>query len=247
MPVNVISTENMTYSYNRVEAISDISFAVKKGDYLGIVGPNGSGKSTLVKNILGILPPQKGFVYLFGQLLSEFRQWNKIGYLPQKLSSLNTHFPGTVYEIVGLGLGNQNPENLDTALKLMGIGHLSSRLIGELSYGEQQRVMLARALAGRPELLIMDEPTTALDPETRDIFYSLTEELNRLHGTTIVLVTHDIGVIGKYARRLFYLDKKAVFAGTFEDFCNSAAMTGLFGPMSQHIICHQHDRQGNNN
>lgn len=246
MSVNVISTENITYSYNGVEAISDISFAVKKGDYLGIVGPNGSGKSTLIKNILGILPPQKGVVYLFGQPLSGFRHFNKIGYLPQKLSSLNTHFPGTVYEIVGLGLGNQSSENLNTALKLMGIGHLSFRLIGELSYGEQQRVMLARALVGRPELLILDEPTTALDPETRDIFYSLTEEFNRVYGTTIVLVTHDIGVIGKYARQLFYLDKKAVFAGTFEDFCNSAAMTGLFGPMSQHVICHQHDRLENN-
>jgi zinc transport system ATP-binding protein len=241
MPVDIISTKNMTFSYNGVEAISDISFAVKKGDYLGIVGPNGSGKSTLVKNILGIFPAQKGFIYLFGQPLSEFRQWNKIGYLPQKLSSLNTHFPGTVYEITGLGLEHQNSENLTAALKMMGVGHLSSRLIGELSYGEQQRVMLARALAGRPELLIMDEPTTALDPETRDTFYSLTEELNRLHGTTIVLVTHDIGVIGKYARQLLYLDKKALFAGTFGDFCDSPAMTGLFGSMSQHIICHQHD------
>lgn len=242
MPVDVISTKNMTFSYNGVEAISDISFAVKKGDYLGIVGPNGSGKSTLVKNILGILPPQKGLVCLFGQPLSEFRHWNKIGYLPQKLSSLNTHFPGTVHEIVELGLWNQNSENLDTALKLMGVGHLSSRLIGELSYGEQQRVMLARALVGPPELLILDEPTTALDPETRDIFYPLIEELNRLYGTTIVLITHDIGVIGKYARQLFYLDKKTVFAGTFKDFCNSTAMAGLFGPMSQHVICHQHDQ-----
>ena len=241
MSVNLISTENLTFCFNGLEVLSNISFAVKKGDYVGIVGPNGSGKSTLIKNILGILRPQKGSISLFGQPLSSFRQWNKIGYLPQKLNALNTHFPGNVEEIVQLGLRNKNAQNLEQVLKLMGIKHLSSRLIGELSYGEQQRAMLAHALVSRPELLVFDEPTTALDPETRDIFYSLTEELNRAHGTTIVLITHDIGSIGKYARNLLYLDKKVIFAGTFEDFCTSQDMTGLFGPMSQHIICHQHD------
>jgi zinc transport system ATP-binding protein len=127
-------------------------------------------------------------------------------------------------------------------LQLMGIEHLSSRLIGELSYGEQQRTMLARALAGKPELLIFDEPTSALDPETRENFYLLTRELNYQQGTTIILITHDTGVLGNYARYLLYLDKKVIFSGTFEDFCASPAMTGFFGPISQHIICHQHDR-----
>ena len=246
MSVNLISIENLTFCFNGMEVLSDISFAVKKGDYVGIVGPNGSGKSTLIKNILGILQPQKGSISLFGQPLSSFRNWNKIGYLPQKLNALNTHFPGKVEEIVQLGLPNKNAQNLEHILNLMGIKHLSSRLIGELSYGEQQRAMLAHALINRPELLIFDEPTTALDPETRDIFYSLTHELNRVHGTTIVLITHDIGLIGKYARKLLYLDKKVIFAGTFEDFCTSPDMTGLFGPISQHIICHQHDGLENN-
>ena len=127
----------------------------------------------------------------------------------------------------------------------MGIAHLSTNLIGELSYGEQQRVMLARALIRKPDLLIFDEPTTALDPETRDIFYSLTDEMNR-KGTTVVLVTHDTGIIGKYARNLLYLDKKVIFCGTFEDFCASPDMTGFFGLDSQHLICHQHDKTGNN-
>lgn len=126
----------------------------------------------------------------------------------------------------------------------MGIVHLAGKLIGELSYGEQQRVMLARALIRKPDLLIFDEPTTALDPETRDIFYTLTEEINRT-GTTVVLVTHDTGIIGKYARNLLYMDKKIIFFGTFEDFCSSPDMTGFFGLNSQHVICHQHDKNGN--
>jgi len=236
----VIRVENLSFRYNGMEAISNISFDVEKGDYLGIVGPNGSGKSTLIKNILGILQPNGGTIELFGTRLAFFRQWHKIGYLPQRLSSLNTHFPATVSEIVRMGLADKNKAELQHALDKMGIGHLSSRLIGELSYGEQQRAMLARAILRKPELLIFDEPTTALDPETREIFYALTQQLNKTEGVTVVLITHDIGVIGQYAQNLLYMDKKVIFSGTFKDFCSSADMTGLFGPESQHIICHQH-------
>lgn len=242
MSMNIIGLENLSFCYNGIEILRDISFAVQRGDYLGIVGPNGSGKSTLIKNILGILQPRLGRIYLFGQLLASFREWQKIGYLPQRLSALNVYFPSTVEEIVRLGVGSdKNSQNVKRILGQMGIEHLSSRLIGELSYGEQQRTMLARALAGRPELLILDEPTTALDPETRENFYSLTRELNRNQQTTIVLITHDIGAIGMYARHLLYLDKKVIFSGTFEDYCASPEMAGLFGSVSQHIICHQHD------
>jgi len=240
----VIRVENLSFRYNGMEALSGITFAVEQGDYLGIVGPNGSGKSTLIKNILGILRPERGVIELFGTKLSSFRRWNKIGYLPQRLSALNTHFPATVAEIVQMGLTDKNKKALQKALDMMAIGHLSARLIGELSYGEQQRAMLARALLRRPELLIFDEPTTALDPETREIFYALTQQLNRMEGTTVLLITHDIGVIGQYAQNLLYMDKKVVFSGTFKDFCSSSDMTGLFGPESQHIICHQHDHSG---
>jgi zinc transport system ATP-binding protein len=243
--MNVISVDNLTFCYNGLEVISDISFTVRKGDYLGIAGPNGSGKSTLIKNILGILQPQKGGVNIFDQPLISFNQWNRIGYLPQRINSLNQHFPGTVEEIVQLGMKKKNPVDLKCALEMMGIAHLAARLIGELSYGEQQRTLLARTLINQPDLLIFDEPTTALDPETREIFYSLTDEMNRTTGTTIVLITHDTSVIGKYARNLLYLDKKIIFSGTFEDFCASPDMTGFFGPISQHMICHQHNKTEN--
>jgi len=239
--MSVILVDDLTFRYNGLDVISNITFTVEKGIYLGIVGPNGSGKSTLIKNILGILRPEQGRVELFGKPLGVFRHWEKIGYLPQRLSALNAHFPGTVAEIVQMGLPKKDPVMMRRTLEMMAIGHLASRLIGELSYGEQQRAMLARTLMRRPELLIFDEPTTALDPETREIFYSLTREMNRTNGTTVILVTHDIGVIGQYAQNLLYLDKKVIFSGTFKDFCSSPDMTGLFGPTSQHIICHQHD------
>jgi zinc transport system ATP-binding protein len=243
MPVNVIRTEKLSFCYNGIEVLQDISFIVQKGDYLGVAGPNGSGKSTLIKNILGILQPERGNIYLFGEPQASFRQWNKIGYLPQRLAALNIHFPSTVREIVHLGAGHKRDHRyIKEMLQLMDIEHLAYRLIGELSYGEQQRTMLARALAGSPDLLIFDEPTTALDPQTRDNFYTLTQQLNRDRGTTIILITHDTGVLGNYARTMLYLDKKVIFSGTFDDFCTSPDMTGIFGPASQHIICHQHDR-----
>lgn len=240
----VIHVDDLTFRYNGLDVISRITFTVEKGVYLGIVGPNGSGKSTLIKNILGILQPAQGRVELFGQPLGRFRQWGKIGYLPQRLSALNAHFPATVQEIIQMGTRNKDTAALKRTLELMAIDHLASRLIGELSYGEQQRAMLARALLRQPDLLIFDEPTTALDPETREIFYSLTRDMCQAAGTTVILVTHDIGIIGQYAQNLLYMDKKVIFSGTFGDFCSSPDMTGFFGPMSQHIICHQHGKTG---
>jgi zinc transport system ATP-binding protein len=243
MPDEIIRVDSLSFCYNGTEVISDISLDVKKGDYLGIAGSNGSGKSTLIKNILGILQPVKGAISLFGQPLTSFNQWHRIGYLPQRINALNYHFPSTVEEIVQLGIKKSNQAALKDTLDLMGIAHLSSSLIGELSYGEQQKVMLSRALIRKPDLLIFDEPTTALDPETRDVFYYLTDEMNR-NGTTVVLITHDTGIIGRYARNLLYLDKKIIFWGTFQDFCASPDMTGFFGLDSQHMICHQHNKPG---
>ncbi len=239
--MSVIRVDDLSFRYDGMDVLSHITFAVEAGEYLGLVGPNGSGKSTLIKNILRILTPEEGRIELFGKPAGIFQEWQRIGYLPQRLAALNAHFPATVTEIVQMGLTKKDPAALRRTLEMMAIGHLAARLIGELSYGEQQRAMLARALLRRPELLIFDEPTTALDPETRETFYSLTRELNRNEGITIILITHDSGMIGQYAQSLLYLDKKVVFSGTFKDFCSSGDMTGIFGPESQHIICHQHD------
>ncbi len=98
------------------------------------------------------------------------------------------------------------------------------------------------ALVSEPDLLILDEPTAALDPEIREHFFGLLRDLNERSGITILIVTHDIGSIGKYASTLLYLDKKVIFHGTFDEFCFSADMGEYFGPFSQHVICHRHDQ-----
>jgi len=242
--VDLLNIDNVSCRYGGMEVLRDISLRVQAGDYVGIVGPNGSGKSTLVKTILGLVAPACGSVSLFGENQEEFNGWHRVGYLPQKLRFFNPNFPGTVEEIVRLGLLAAKDAGgagaVDRALETMGIVDLKKRLIGDLSGGQQQRVLLARAMVNRPELLILDEPTSALDPETREHFYALLESVNRTSGTTVLLVTHDTWSIGKYANRFVYVDKKIVFDGSFEDFCLSDEMTAFFGEHAQHLICHRH-------
>ncbi|MBI4824786.1 MAG: metal ABC transporter ATP-binding protein [Nitrospirae bacterium] len=250
MQVDVISVNGLTFRYNSMTVLRDISLSVSKGDYVGLVGPNGSGKSTLIKTLLGLIMPDEGNVSLFGRSPQDFHEWHKVGYVPQKATSFNPNFPAVVEEIVSLGiiskkgfpkqLNKSDYEAIDRALALMDISGIKDRLFGELSGGQQQRVAIARAVVSEPELLILDEPATALDPETRERFFGILMELNSKANTTIILVTHDIGSIGKYASRLLYLDKEIIFFGSFEDFCVSSEMSRYFGESSQHLICHRH-------
>ncbi len=253
MPIEIVSVQGLSFQYNSSEILTDVSFSLTTGDYVGIVGPNGSGKTTLIKATLGFLEPSGGRVSLFGYRPADFPAWYKVGYLPQKLNTFNPHFPATVKEIVALGLlsrkgfprriGKPDDIVIDNALSLMDILPIKNELIGELSGGQQQRALIAKALVSEPELLILDEPTTALDPEAREKFFSTLQSLNELKKVTIVIITHDIGTIGKYASRLLYLDKRVIFYGTFDSFCLSTDMTDYFGEYSQHLICHRHDAE----
>jgi len=248
--MTILEAKGLSVSYDSTEVLSDVSLKLAAGDYLGIVGPNGCGKSTLIKALLGLIPVNRGEIALFGTPAHDFRQWQRIGFLPQRLRTLAAHFPATVHEVVALGLlgGKRFPKRLTASDRQrvagvcdqMGIGDLARRMVSELSGGQQQRVLLARALVNDPELLILDEPTTALDPETRESFYALLRMINRERQTAVVMVTHDTWNIGRYARRLLYLDRRVVFDGTFEEFCHSADMSRFFGEHSGGAIYHEH-------
>jgi zinc transport system ATP-binding protein len=250
MPMNSISIEGLSFDYHGNEVLRDITCDIRQGDYVGIVGPNGSGKSTLIRCILGLNKVEHGTITLFGVPQPAFTAWDRIGFLPQGLQLFNPNFPATVEEVVRLGRLSKKrfPRRFDAsdgkaverAMDLMGISSLGKRLIGELSGGLRQRALLARALVNDPEVLILDEPTTALDPDTRDSFYSTVRDLNVNRGTTILLITHDSSTIGLYASKLLYLDKRIIFFGTFEEFCHSSNMTEVFGHHGQHLICRRH-------
>lgn len=250
MPMTSISIEGLSFDYHGNEVLRDITCDIRQGDYVGIVGPNGSGKSTLIRCILGLNRVEHGTITLFGVPQPAFIAWDRIGFLPQGLQLFNPNFPATVEEVVRLGrlskkrfprrFDASDGEAVERAMDLMGISSLGKRLIGELSGGLRQRALLARALVNDPEVLILDEPTTALDPDTRDSFYSTVRDLNVNRGTTILLITHDSSTIGLYASKLLYLDKRIIFFGTFEEFCHSSNMTEVFGHHGQHLICRRH-------
>ncbi|MDD5022116.1 MAG: metal ABC transporter ATP-binding protein [Endomicrobiaceae bacterium] len=248
MPLKIIQIKDLSVKYGDIEALSKVSFEIEAGDYVGIVGPNGSGKSTLIKSVLGLIPFE-GEILFQGESLSEFMLQKKVGYLPQKMSFIDQRFPATAMEIVISGLYCQKKfpkrvtrDDYQTAgktMEILGISGLADRSVGKLSGGQQQRVLLARALINSPQLLILDEPTVALDPQSRETFALTVQKLNRENGVTILLVSHDAGSIGKYASKFLYLDRKVVFYGTFDKFCKSSEMTDYFGD-DQHIICHRH-------
>ena len=244
-----LEVEKLCVTYQGAEVLSQIDLKVDAGDYIGIVGPNGSGKTTLVRAVLGLVPLAAGRVVLFGKDQQEFKDWKKVGYLPQRITHLDQRFPANVDEVVAAGLIASRPypkemtssdrDRVADTLNDLGIAELRTRMIGRLSGGQQQRVLLARALVHAPELLFLDEPTTALDPGTREMFYALLQKINKTQKTTILFVSHDPVTMGKYASKLLYLDKRVVFFGTFDDFCHSPDMTRYFGE-GQHLICHRH-------
>ncbi|OGV71163.1 MAG: hypothetical protein A2269_03635 [Lentisphaerae bacterium RIFOXYA12_FULL_60_10] len=246
----ILNVHNLVVRHQNTPVLEGISFTVAAGDYLGIVGPNGSGKTTLVRALLGLVETDAGTIELFGQPQPEFRQWNRIGYLPQ-FSRIPTHrFPAKVHEIVAMGLRAGKPfphwpshnddQAVDLTLDLLGIADLRDRLIGRLSGGQRQRVFLARALVAQPELLILDEPVVALDPQSRERFYETIAQLNRDRQVTILMVSHDMATMHDYARTLLYLDRRVVFVGALASFCKSEAMQTYFGGALQHMICGQH-------
>jgi zinc transport system ATP-binding protein len=250
MQVDIITIEGLSFAYQGNEVLQDITCSIKTGDYVGVVGPNGSGKSTLIRCLLGLNRAEQGKITLFGTPQTAFEAWDRIGFLPQGLQLFNPNFPATVEEIVKLGrlskksfprrFTAEDSAATDQALELMGITAIRNKLIGELSGGLRQRALLARALVNEPDILILDEPTTALDPETRESFYATLQDLNVRKGTTVILITHDSSTVGLYASKLLYLDKKLIFYGSFKEFCQSANMTEVFGPQNQHLICHRH-------
>ena len=244
----VIEAEKLHFAYVRVPVLEGVSFTVEQGDYVGIIGPNGGGKTTLLKVLLGLENGQ-GSIKLFGQLLKKFNDWHKIGYLAQKSPVSQSRFPVSAEEVVLMGLSDRRGSGVSVgelkqvhaAMQQTHTREYAGRIFHDLSIGQQQRVLLARALVSQPELLILDEPSTALDPESREMFFNLLGELNARRGVTILLITHDTGEVGKYISKFMYIDKTLVFYGTKEEFCHSQAVAEKLGAFAQHTIDHLHN------
>ncbi len=248
--MNPIETHVLSVAYDVEPAVAQLTWVVRGGEFWAVVGPNGSGKTTLLKAVLGLLPARSGEVRLFGVPPAKFHEWRRIGYLPQFGGAPFARFPASVREIVALGrmavhrfprlLGREDWRAVEAALDLFGLAGLAERPVGELSGGQTQRMLLARTVVNQPELLLLDEPHAALDPASRESFYELLCDWRKRRGATIVMITHDSASAGRYADHMLYLDRTAVFQGTFEEFCRDPEMGRRFGPYAQHAICHRH-------
>ncbi|HBT19828.1 MAG TPA: zinc ABC transporter ATP-binding protein [Peptococcaceae bacterium] len=216
----IIEVKDITFSYGSKTILENASLTVFRSDFLAVVGPNGSGKSTLIKLILGLLKPQKGKILIFNTPVEAFNQWKKIGYLSQRAAFFNSHFPATVREVVGAQasahLGFLKPmrpkdwERVEKSLEMVGLSELGNCLVGRLSGGQQQKVMLARILVAEPELLFLDEPMVGLDPESQESLYMLLEKLHKEQGLTIVMVTHDISGTVKRVNRMVCIHQNKI-------------------------------------
>jgi zinc transport system ATP-binding protein len=246
--MDLINVRDVTFAYDLTPVLVNIDLAIRSGDFLAIIGPNGSGKTTLIKIILGLLRPSKGCVEIMGQPLDGFKDWKTIGYVPQKATSVDPLFPASVEEVVGMALlsnrtvlrkGGAEFEAVEHALTQVGMEAYRKQRVGRLSGGLQQRVFIARALVTRPRILFLDEPTTGVDSETQGRFYDMLDRLNKDQGITIVLVTHDIGIVNKHVAQVACLNQRMAYHGSHAEFCRS----GVFREMilkGDHVISHEH-------
>ena len=215
-PEHIVEFKGVSFSYNGTPALESVNASIDRGDYVGLIGPNGAGKTTLVKIMLGLLKPTTGNVKLFSTAFAEFRDWHKIGYVPQKATSFDPNFPVTVEEVVAMGrfslagigrpLTQGDRKRIHDVMRIAGIAKLARRHIGELSGGQQQKVFIARALASDPELLVLDEPTTGVDEKSQGEFYQFLHDLNTKHHLTLVLISHDTDTVNKHVTKLLCLN-----------------------------------------
>ena len=246
---NIIEVEDISFSYNENEnVLHDITLAIHQGDYIGLVGPNGAGKTTLLKIMLNLLTPTKGIVKLFGSDIRVFKDWHKIGYVPQKALNFDVNFPISVYETVIMGRYSkklfkpttlEDKKEVEGALRQAGMWEYKDRLIGELSGGQQQRVFIARALVNHPEVIFLDEPTTGVDSKMQDEFYELLQKLNKELGITLVLVSHDIERMTKEVMHIACVDKTLTCHVSPEEYLSASESLNIHGENVK-IITHHH-------
>lgn len=245
----VAEVEHVCVDFGRERVLDGVSLRIQRGDFLGIIGPNGSGKTTLFRVLLGLVRPTSGHVRLFGSDIHEFHEWHRVGYVPQKATAFDARFPATVLEVTisgrsgraGLGrrFGAADVEAAEHALDTVGMLEFRNRTIGRLSAGQQQRVFIARALASRPELLLLDEPTVGVDVDAQEQFYSLLRRLNRDFAATLALVSHDISVVAAEVTQLACLNRKLVFHGSPDEAIRSGALAQLYRAESL-VVAHHH-------
>lgn len=228
--MSLLNVSGLSLGYEGKTIVDNISFTVNRGDFLSIIGENGTGKTTLVKGLLGLIGKLSGSIEL-----SEGITQSHIGYLSQK-NLTSKDFPASVWEIVlsgflnskrlGLFYSKEQKTEAEAMMKKVDILNLKNASFYQLSGGQQQRVLLARALCAAKKLILLDEPTTGLDPKATSDFYSLLSDLNH-EGVTVIMVSHDVTGAIRLSSHILYLGKDSSFFGTTHQYLHSDIGKGL--------------------
>lgn len=247
----IFDVKNLSFGVRTQNILSNISFEIFSAEYIAIIGPNGGGKTTLIRLLLGLEKPTNGEIRIFGKRVQDFKDWYKIGYVPQRATHVDANFPGSVEDVVNMGrtsqrklfskMSEEDKESVIDAMHKMDVYELKDKMIGTLSGGQRQRVMIARALASKPEILILDEPNTGVDMVSQKKFYALLKELNTKEKITIVFITHDIGVIADDIARLFTINQKAIICNNPKETLSCEEMSELYGIEAHLLYNHKHE------
>ena len=239
----IVTINNLNLRSNTDIILDDVSFEIKKGDFLGIIGPNGAGKTTLFKCMLGLNKDYSGTIKIFNkEIKKDYKKiYKKIGYIPQS-NNFDQRFPATVKEIIQLGtIGKKvDGKKIDNLLEMTGISEYLNRRIGDLSGGQQQRVMITKALIHEPELLILDEPATAIDANILKLFYKLLIKLNKEKNITIIWSSHDLDAVNLLSNKVACIYKKLLFHGRSEEFFSDENNLKKFTESAMHIHIKSH-------
>ncbi len=243
---HVAEMDNVTVRFRGSAALDNVSLKIQAETITGLIGPNGAGKTTLLKALVGLVKPDAGRVTVFGH--PPGKAHNLIGYVPQ-LARVETNFPIQVEEVVMMGRygllgagrfpGPDDRKAVEEAMARVNIGDLAKKRFGALSGGERQKALIARALSSRPRLLLLDEPTTGVDSPSQDSFYQLLHELKKNLGMTVLLVSHDIGVITSHADDLICINQKVYSHGAPGDSAGKGLIGEAYGCEAE-ILLHGH-------
>jgi len=242
MFMKLVEIENLSVNYDGILALEKVSFSVEEKDFLGIIGPNGAGKTTLFGCMLGLLNNYQGEIRFFGTNIRKSKQYlRQIGYVPQK-PTFEKNFPATVAEVVRMGLRKNQKDNvIDNVLQKVWLHELSHRRIGDLSGGQQQRVFIAKALVSEPQILILDEPVTGIDLQSKELFYQILRDLNQKDNITIIWSSHDLDAVAKLAGMVACLNRTLFFHGISEEFFHNENLLKMYSESSMQMHMHHHE------
>ena len=222
MPV-AVELRDVSFAYpGGMPVLERVDLVIEEGEFVAVAGPNGGGKTTLIRIALGLERARRGEALLFGQPAQSFTARRRLGYLAQR-TTLGIDAPATVREIVSAGrlpvrgllrrFTGEDRRAVEAAIERVGLAAVAEQPVQRLSGGQQQRAYIAKALAGRPDLLVLDEPTSGVDVEAQEAFARLLAELKSELGVTIVYVSHEFGAVESFVERIVLVRREIVFDG----------------------------------